>query len=93
MANQKFSKNKIDQAEWQMVSGDNEWVFGIKIRGIIRELFAEIYFDPDNDNPEGGWRWMVHAPTPIEVEPPNGFAINYQEAIKECEQALGINNG
>lgn len=88
--NKTWPIEQLMQAEWQMISGDDEWVFGIKIRGIVRELFAEIYFDPDRDDPEGGWRWMTYAPIPIEEESPNGLAITYQGAIKKCEKALGI---
>lgn len=88
--NKEWPISTINCAEWQMISGDNEWVFGVKIRGIIRELLAEIYFDPDRDSPQGGWHWMTYAPTPNEEEPPSGLAINYQSAVKKCEKALGI---
>lgn len=45
--------------EWQLI-GDNEWIFGEKIRGLIRVILAEVYYDEDRDDPHGWWIWMAY---------------------------------
>lgn len=43
--------------EWQLMDGEcSSWAFGDKIRGIIRDRKAEVYFDEEK-NP--GWIWFA----------------------------------
>lgn len=44
--------------EWQYI-GDDQWIYGTKVRGLVRQRIAEVYFDEDCDSPLGGWQWMA----------------------------------
>jgi hypothetical protein len=52
---------------WQMLSEDS-WVFGPKVRGIVRDYYAQVYFDEEigkmgsehEHSPEYGWVWIAH---------------------------------
>ena len=44
--------------EWQF-QGDDQWVFGKKIRGVVRYPIAEIYFDEEQTGRNGGWIWFT----------------------------------
>ncbi len=70
--------------EWQLVDEDN-WIFGEKIRGIIRHQKAEIYFDEEWTGREGGWRWMIFGESLT-----GGYAPSRSAAIYCCELALGF---
>jgi hypothetical protein len=70
-------------AEWQHL-GDDEWVFGVKVRGIARDRLAELYFDPDSNNPRGGWFWMVYGPPAT-----RGAATSLSAAVRAAEVAMG----
>ncbi len=77
----------MDNAEWQLVDTELEgWVFGVKIRGVVRIPLAEIYFDEEKDGRDGGWRWMIHFPPGIS----GGYVVTRYAAFAECERALGI---
>lgn len=67
---------------WQQ-QGENEWVFGYLIRGIIWVSVAEVYFDKDQDGPEGGWVWFVKGGS-------RGKSPSLGHAIVDAEHALGI---
>ena len=71
--------------EWQL-HGDNEWVYGIKTRGIVRRPIAEVYFDEDLEGPLGGWVWMVHSKDSIK----RGLALSLDDAVLECESVMGF---
>lgn len=77
-----FNQNKD---EWQLVDKEN-WIYGEKIRGIIRSQKAEIYYDLDwKDEWGGGWRWMV-----FDGKLTGGYAPSRPVAIDLCELALGV---
>lgn len=65
--------------EWQF-RGDDEWVFGEKVRGIVRYPRAEVYFDE-----ERGWVWFVLGETEN-----RGISGKLEWAIDECEKVMGI---
>lgn len=89
MGNKTHSPEVVARCEW-MMTGNDEWVFGIKLRGVVCYPLAEIYFDEDKEGPEGGWRWIVHPPLPLETQPPGGYTTNFEHAIGSCEESLGI---
>lgn len=46
---------QIDNLEWQLID-ENQWVFGRKVRGIVRDPIGEVYLDEER-NPS--WIWFV----------------------------------
>jgi hypothetical protein len=70
--------------EWQYV-GDNQWDFGIKIRGAVREKAADVFFDEAYSGPDGGWVWIVYTPNLT-----RGRAAKRHWAMAEAEKVLGI---
>lgn len=46
----------FDECEWQLV--DNEWIFGVKERGIVRAYFAVAYVNFHKGEP-CGWAWRI----------------------------------
>lgn len=71
--------------EWQLTSSDN-WELGTMVRGIVRDVKAEVYFDEERE--KGGWTWFVFAP--FGKIHKRGIATTLLEAIGECEKLLGI---
>lgn len=67
--------------DWQHL-GDDSWVFGVKIRGLVRHYRGKVYFDEDCDNPQGGWHWMAGSR--------RGLALSLPIAVAKVEQALGV---
>lgn len=72
----------LDKYEWQL-TGDDEWVFGEKVRGMVRQAVAEIYFDEDLDGSPGGWIWFTR-------EHGRGRAVSRPQAVYAVEAALGL---
>ena len=73
----------IDDYVWQRTSGD-EWIFGPMVRGIVREIVAEVYFNEKDDSREGGWIWLtLHGPKMV-----RGNAPSLQHAAAFVEEAL-----
>jgi hypothetical protein len=70
--------------EWQLVGTDN-WIFGEKVRGLVRNKKAEIYYNDEWTGKEGGWRWKVFNGKP-DV---GGYAASRGWAIYNCELELG----
>lgn len=61
-------------------------MFGVKVRGFVRNEFGDIYFDEDQIPP---WIWMtklIHGPG----ENPRGECNTLQEAVEAVEKALGV---
>jgi hypothetical protein len=74
--------------EWQFI-GDDQWIFGEKIRGLVRRRIAEVYFDEDLDDPRGGWVWMTWS-----TEAKRGNSYTLEEAVECCEsELLSISEG
>jgi hypothetical protein len=75
----------MNEPEWQLM-GEDDWVFGVKVRGAVRCYTGCIYFDEDIDSNEGGWVWIAL------VGPPSirGLAVNRWTAMENVERALGI---
>ena len=71
--------------EWQFI-GEDTWIFGLKVRGIVRQKFAEVYFNEGYEGREGGWRWRAFNSVP----PQSGYEINRSAAIIAAEKALGL---
>lgn len=71
-------------AEWQQVRPD-EWIFGEKVRGLVRLRLAEVYFDEGAEGREGGWVWMTHAELPA-----RGKTAYLWDAVRRCEAALEV---
>lgn len=60
---------------WQM-HAENEWVLGTKIRGVVRDVVAEIYFDEARDYP---WVWLCGEK--------RGEESTFWRALEEAEEA------
>ncbi len=73
-------------AEWQMIS-PTRWVFGIKVRGLIRETLAFI----DIGNHGFAFFWQVGGTTG-EEDRPHGSALSLVAAVAQAERHLGIIN-
>lgn len=81
-----------ENAEWQMV-GPDEWVFGVKVRGIVRVHLANVYYDEESNNPIGGWRWLLLGRAfdfALEKSSVRGVSASLSDAICDAEQAMGI---
>ena len=81
----------VENREWQHM-GEDEWVFGVKVRGIIRHSYADIYFDEDLVGfvgTNGGWVWMVSAEADGVITV-RGTASSFTLAVASCEKALGV---
>lgn len=71
-----------EEPEWQHL-GDNDWVFGFKVRGVVRKRFAEVYYDEDK-----GWVWMAYDAGGSMCN--RGVADKMCWAIEAAEKALGV---
>lgn len=69
---------------WQF-QGDDTWVFGELVRGLVRPVEADIYFDEESDSRKGGWIWIVYC-----NRPKRGRAITLETAALLAEAAMGI---
>ncbi len=67
--------------EWQFI-GDNGWVFGPKVRGIVRPRLGKLYYD-DYRGTGYGWIWSTNSV--------DGNATSLLDAVQEVETALGEN--
>lgn len=74
--------------EWQLIDKD-QWVFGKKIRGIIRIRYAEVYYSESTSENDysGGWIWFL-TNIPRNYNPPRGTKGCLTDAIESAEQAL-----
>jgi hypothetical protein len=61
---------------WQHV-GDDSWLFGRMVRGLVRDPVAEAYYDEDH-----GWVWFLHGCQT------RGLSSSLQQAIKSVEEIL-----
>lgn len=68
--------------EWQLI-GKNQWVFGTKVRGVIRNELAVVYRDPDQDYP-----WVWWATDPLGSRTGYGTARNLTDALEKAEEHL-----
>lgn len=73
----------LDSYEWQQL-GKNDWVLGVKIRGIVREYVAEVYFAKDLNDPAGGWVWMTNKGEWTH----RGLAPSLSSAISKAESSV-----
>lgn len=82
-----------ESAEWQMV-GQDDWVFGEKIRGVVRVTLAQLYFDEDSLHPTGGWRWLLlheaYEMAQKNGRPVRGTGASLPDAVWDAEIAMGI---
>jgi hypothetical protein len=69
---------------WQH-HGNNDWVFGLCVRGMVRMPKAEVYFD--DDAKRGGWVWFITGPNMNEQR---GIANSLEAAVDKCEELLGL---
>lgn len=76
----------LNEFEWQQ-TGIDEWVFGIKVRGLVRVPLAEIYFDEEL-NGRGGWMWLVHRKDGDVVSTERGNAVSLRFAVDETERIM-----
>ena len=73
---------------WMMV-GEDDWVFGVPVRGMVRDVLAAIYYDEDRDNKGGGWIWLTMSSRACPTNA-RGVAVSRIEAARQAERALGI---
>jgi hypothetical protein len=76
--------------EWQR-TGQDEWVFGTKVRGMVRNPVGEIYYNEDIKEVEDkqrnyGWVWFTRNGE-VEIR---GIETSRGRAAKAVEEALGI---
>lgn len=77
------------KAIWQLI-GEDEWRFGVPVRGVIREPLADIYFTegrPDQER-DYGWIWIVLVNGSANKKGGRGKAFNLISAVKAAEKAL-----
>ena len=74
-------------SEWQFM-GNDTWAFGVKVRGVVRDRLAEIYFDESHHGREGGWRWTVRQVR--NGRSAGGYTGTLSMALDLAEAALGV---
>lgn len=74
----------LDVAEWMLID-QNQWDFGIKVRGVIRKVMASVYFDEEKTP---SWIWLTHI-----NGNQRGAEGKLQWAIQAAEDAMGIEPG
>lgn len=72
-------------AEWQYI-GDETWIYGVRVRGIVRKRLAEVYWTEGLGERDYGWKWLVYSANLSVVR---GNADRLEEAIEAAEKALG----
>lgn len=80
---------RIDEMgwEWQHL-GDNDWVFGKKVRGIVRESMAEVYFnDEGHQDKYFGWVWFIR-PNAGGTTVDRGVSHSLRSAVETAEIVL-----
>ena len=75
--------NPYPNCQWQHLSND-AWAFGEKVRGIIRNRLAEVYFSNATKEHDMGWIWYTKGRRDHGLEP------KIEWAIQKAEAALGI---
>jgi hypothetical protein len=63
----------LDELEWQ-IAGVDEWVLGVKARGIVRKPVATVWADGER------WRWITDTAM--------GSAPDRTSAIEAAEKAV-----
>jgi hypothetical protein len=78
----------LDGLTWQC-SGNDEWAFGLLVRGIVRHPYGEVYFDDERADENGGWVWFVYPLRyPSETSRPRGAEVYRRDAIDRVEQEV-----
>ena len=70
---------------WQRQGDTDEWVYGVPVRGIVRKILAEVYYDEDHEN--AGWHWIVYD-SPGHTK--KGWVINLRFAVEMAENEMGV---
>ena len=81
-----IQQTPIDYPEWQLID-ENQWVFGHKVRGLVRERLAEVYYDEQKDP---SWIWMCQGARTEEGQMTRGRANSLVFAVESAEEVLGI---
>jgi hypothetical protein len=75
--------------EWQQ-NGTDTWIFGTMVRGIVRDVVAEIYCDDSEKDCK--WVWFMVPPLYLCNKPPahslRGASSSFYLAIEEAEEAV-----
>ena len=71
--------------EWQLIA-NNEWVFGEKIRGIVRFREGEVWHEESDSVCR--WKWIVRGPKNNIVK--RGRGPNLTAAIEAVEEELEV---
>lgn len=83
-----MTDSPLPTLEWQLVDPLTDgWALGHKVRGIVRGIVAEVYFDAESNSKIGGWRWFLRR------NDTRGAAPSLLAAVAEVEAALGIAEG
>ncbi len=59
----------------------------MKVRGFVRSIIGEIYYDDDLDHPKGGWVWIADVTA---GDRKRGVSPSIYHAVRAVEEALGI---
>lgn len=74
--------------------GQDDWVFGEKVRGIVRVRVAEVYYNENSTDPKGGWIWVLLGKGRVGAwdngRPNRGISASLSDAICDAEEAMGI---
>jgi hypothetical protein len=73
--------------EWQLV-GKDDWMFGRKVRGLVRRPMALAWRDESRHDPRGNWIWCAFPRgDPVGT---GGFATSLAAAVTAAEGALAL---
>lgn len=75
---------------WQQLS-NNEWVYGVKVRGVVRKVLANVSFSPVYDSRSYSviyWQWIWVVTTKEGRK--SGNSQTLQIALEEAEKVMGI---
>lgn len=73
-------------AIWQHL-GDDQWVFGVPVRGVVRHRLAEVYFDEHRNL---SWVWFLHKRDDQDAEAIRGATDKLAWALALAEDAMRV---
>ena len=74
--------------EWQKF-GEDEWAFGQKIRGVVREYKGMVYYSEEYKKP-CGYIWVARGNELAYAYEQRGMESSLTAAINQVEKAFGI---
>ena len=82
-----MTSEEFDAMEWQLWPRKH-WVFGPKVRGLVRQNVALIYFDPNAGEYGRPWLWHIDGDIVPSLKDNFGYASDWDVAINIVEDTI-----